>query len=62
LKPSKPFRINIGNGVKLPKDKIMILIFLDVASEEYKSVLSIEIRIRREDLVFTMCEEYKQVN
>ena len=53
-------------GVRLPKDDI-IAIILDVASEEYRPIHSIERRMRGEslsveDLERAMSEEYRQLN
>jgi gag-polypeptide of LTR copia-type len=56
----------LGPGVRLPKDEI-IAIILDVASEEYRPILSVERRMNGEDLTVedlerAMCEEYRQLN
>jgi Zinc knuckle len=56
----------LGPGVRLPKDEI-IAIILDVASEEYRPILSVERRMKGEDLTVedlerAMCEEYRQMN
>ena len=56
----------LGPGVRLPKDEI-IAIILDVASKEYRPILSIERRMRGESLLIqdlerAMSEEYRQLN
>jgi hypothetical protein len=56
----------LGPGDRLPKDEI-IAIILDVASEEYRPILSVERRMKGEDLTVedlerAMCEEYRQLN
>jgi hypothetical protein len=45
----------------------LLLLFLDVASEEYRPILSVERRMKGEDLTVedlerAMCEEYRQLN
>jgi gag-polypeptide of LTR copia-type/Zinc knuckle len=55
----------LGPGVRLPKDEI-IAIVLDVASEEYRPILSVERRMKGEDLTVedlerAMYEEYRQL-
>jgi hypothetical protein len=56
----------LGHVARLPKDE-MIDIVLEVATVEYRPILSIERRIRGEhliveDLEFAMGESYRQLN
>jgi hypothetical protein len=55
----------LGPGKKLPQDKL-IAIILDVATEEYRPILSVERRMKGElltvdDLENAMMEEYLQL-